>query len=352
MLSSHQEELLLKLVEAWNATPREQRGDFRVFHYDGNQGSPMILFPSGGDSVRAWIGDLEVLSERGFLRPSYADGDMVAFRPTEAAFQFGADDVDDPLGQLLVEIVEAERSVARDQRQPFVLVGTAMSHHLRVSHPGMPNDHPGIYPADIEAMAARGWIAVNKRSVLRTFDVMPDGIAAYESLMRARGRGPTRIERSAHGYIDSASFRAHHPSAFAKWQAAEELLWQAASDRDYSAVGHYCREAAQEFATSLLARFPADDAPAAIEKTKARVAAIVRAHRHSSDRVAAANDALVNLWFAVIDIGQRQEHGSQKQYDPLTWEDGRRLVFTTLLAMTEIARALEGTRRRVSDDER
>ena len=51
-------------------------------------------------------------------------------------------------------------------------------------------------------------------------------------------------------------------------------------------------------------------------------------------------DALVAYWGTVADLAQRQEHGAQKEGDPLVWEDARRVVFQTLVVMFEIDRAL------------
>jgi hypothetical protein len=38
-------------------------------------------------------------------------------------------------------------------------------------------------------------------------------------------------------------------------------------------------------------------------------------------------DALIVYWGEVLDLIERQEHGGQKEGEPLTWEDGRRAVF-------------------------
>jgi hypothetical protein len=47
-------------------------------------------------------------------------------------------------------------------------------------------------------------------------------------------------------------------------------------------------------------------------------------------------DALLALWDA-IDLIQRQEHGEQKGGSPLSWNDGRRIVYITMLLMIEFA---------------
>jgi hypothetical protein len=51
-------------------------------------------------------------------------------------------------------------------------------------------------------------------------------------------------------------------------------------------------------------------------------------------------EALHGFWASTIDLIQRQEHGAMKEGKPLTWEDGRRVVFSTLIAMYELDRAV------------
>ena len=50
--------------------------------------------------------------------------------------------------------------------------------------------------------------------------------------------------------------------------------------------------------------------------------------------------ALVMYWGTVMDITQRQEHGSQREGGELTWEDARRVVFQTAVVMFEVDHAL------------
>jgi hypothetical protein len=50
--------------------------------------------------------------------------------------------------------------------------------------------------------------------------------------------------------------------------------------------------------------------------------------------------ALLAYWGTVNDLVQRQEHGGQKEREPLKWEDGRRVVFQTAVVMFEIARVV------------
>ncbi len=51
-------------------------------------------------------------------------------------------------------------------------------------------------------------------------------------------------------------------------------------------------------------------------------------------------EALVAYWGTVNDLIQRQEHDSQKDGNPLIWEDARTVVFQTLIVMFEIDKSL------------
>ena len=77
-------------------------------------------------------------------------------------------------------------------------------------------------------------------------------------------------------------------------------------------------------------------------KTRDRFSDVVDARRGDlGDRKSDLLDALFDYWKAACDLIQRQEHGGQRQDgEPLTWEDGRRVVFQTAVVMFEIDRTL------------
>ena len=51
-------------------------------------------------------------------------------------------------------------------------------------------------------------------------------------------------------------------------------------------------------------------------------------------------DALIAYWGTVSDLASRQEHGAQREGEPLTREDARRIVFQTAVVMFETHRSL------------
>lgn len=250
-----------------------------------------------------------------------------------------------PVDSALATLVEASRSVPPEQRQPIMTLRSAMSPNFLLDHPAIPHGHPGIYPADLHQLERDGLILVEptRQSGTSHIDVTPAGFCAYERVRREAGAPVERIEQAARSLLDSAEFRARHPRAFASWAKAEELLWASDSNSEFSAIGHHCREAAQRFATSLLHHHHVSDAPEDPASTKKRVASVLKTWSSGSEAVDKFAHSLWEYWSSVIDLGQRQEHGAQKEGAALTWEDGRRLVFGTLMAMVEIDRVVSRT---------
>ena len=109
-----------------------------------------------------------------------------------------------------------------------------------------------------------------------------------------------------------------------------------------TAIGHKAREAMQEFATALVGRYRPPDANADPTRTLDRISAVLQMYKRDlGKRRIALLDALFDYWRAVVDLVQRQEHGGQKEGEPLGWEDGRRVVFQTANVMVELHRATE-----------
>jgi hypothetical protein len=51
---------------------------------------------------------------------------------------------------------------------------------------------------------------------------------------------------------------------------------------------------------------------------------------------------LGNLWESTVDLIERQKHSAQKEGEPVTFEDGRRVVSLTMFLMLEFATILAG----------
>ena len=240
-------------------------------------------------------------------------------------------------------LVEASRSTPSDQRQPFraVQLGTGAGDLVLLRHPGVSHDQTVMNWGDLEHLAAAGLIRLEGKATSCKFDVTSRGHRHYEELKVKQGESVTRVEEVVRTYLNAPQFGARHAAAFAKWEEAERMLWDSDSQDKATTIGHLCREAHQEFATSLLVHHPNTKAPPDVQKSKDRLRAALTTAAIPSERVAQLAESLGAYWSAVIDLAQRQEHGLQNPSDPLTWEDSRRLVFMTLVAMTELDRTTQ-----------
>ena len=142
-------------------------------------------------------------------------------------------------------------------------------------------------------------------------------------------------------YLNAITFQQSHPKAYGKWCAAEELLWKSDSQNQLTTIGHLCREAGQEFADDLVKHYQPPDVTTDKTKTKDRLKAVIRKKViEVGETKESFYDALIAYWYTLIDLVQRQEHAGLKEGQPLTWEDGRIVVFNTLIVMFEIDKAL------------
>lgn len=242
---------------------------------------------------------------------------------------------------VLMALVEAARALPGGRREPFTAVATVSSYDLSVLHPGLPGRELEVYPADLEELAADGMLIIHSRDRDHwNFDLSSLAFNKYSALKLRTGRPVERVEEPIRRYLSGDRFRSRHHEAHAKWEQAENLLWGSDSARQLTAIGHHCREAMQAFGTSLLEHLPTDGAPADPAATKAIISAVLRQHAKLGTRREAFMMELLGLWQAVVDLGQRQEHGAAKEGDPLTWDDGSRLVLYTSLVMYELDRLL------------
>ncbi len=243
--------------------------------------------------------------------------------------------------ELLTILVEAARSLPREERQKFWYIETMGHAQGAITHPALPRDTRAP-KGDIEILALQGLLLLThgSRGTL-TFDVTPDGFRYYEMLKKKQGESVERVEATMKQYLNAQYFKTTYPMAFTKWQEAEDVLWSSDSVSALTTIGHLCREAMQELTTELVNRFAPDPVDPNKSHTVSRLRSVIS--KTSTDRSDAEKqllDALVGYWGAVSDMVQRQEHGAIKEGSPLVWEDGRRVVFQTAMVMFEIARAL------------
>jgi hypothetical protein len=219
------------------------------------------------------------------------------------------------------------------------MISAVGSQNYVMMHPGLPRDNPGAYPGDVQFLLSHGLIqSLHRSGSSFSVDVTPEGYDVYAAL-RAASESDSNVEKSLRRFVDSQKLLAAYGDAISKWQLAEELLWSADNAKQLTAIGHHCREALQEFADVLAKQSGVYEVPADRAKTVARIRAVIDA-RIQSDEVRAFCNALLAYWGTVSDLAQRQEHGAAKAGDPLSWSDGRRVVFQTLLVMYEINEAI------------
>jgi hypothetical protein len=248
--------------------------------------------------------------------------------------------------KLLSELVETSRSIPSDA--PYrKFIHTEFSGGTSVlKNRGLPNWHTSnVYRGNLDILNRNGLLSLTINSQRGyVFDVTPEGFKYYEEMKMTEGEPIQRIQSSVKDYLDSNRFQKNYPCAYKKWLAAEQLLWSTETNKQLSVVGHNCREAMQEFVTTLVESLK----PNGVEQDKAkhiiRLKAVI-AHRSTKlgKTLPKFLNALIEYWGTVSDLVQRQEHAGQKEGEPVTWEDARRVVFQTAITMYEIDRAFSST---------
>ena len=250
--------------------------------------------------------------------------------------------LDEHQENLLIDLVEAERRVPRKKRQHFYVARTMGPPGVQLIHEGWKETERRVFEGDIETLGRAGFIAMSVVGSSHTaFYVTQPGFAFFADLMARKGQPLERVQNVSREYLASASFQRRYPAAYAKWSQAESLLWSSDSTASFTTIGHLAREAMQEFATVLVKRFH----PTAVEsdrtKTVNRIRAILN-DRSTSIRTTEKPflEALLAYWGTVSDLIQRQEHGGQREKEPLVWSDARRVVFQVAIVMFEIDQVL------------
>lgn len=246
--------------------------------------------------------------------------------------------------ELFRRMVDAFRSVSRDERQPF-LFSTTFGRNPLLTHKGLGKDGLPAYEGDLAALVEAGYLRVRRGSqgVLR-YDVTNRGSIYYDYLQTQRSAALETVEDEVVRFMDSGELASRFPEAHAQWTKAARLLWGPESNDAATQIGHLCREAMQHFADTLAQhmRITVESPPT---HTVDRIRAAVRARPPSaSSAIAAFSDALLAYWGTVSNLVQRQEHGALKEGEELGWEDSRRVVFQTGVVMFEIQRLCLTTR--------
>jgi hypothetical protein len=238
--------------------------------------------------------------------------------------------------ELLSVLVEAARNLPSDKRQPFFVYSNRGQVNYEIHHPGLPNGTREAYPGDLQALL-QAHLLSQSLSDNSAYEINSVGFQYYAELKRRSGEPVGRMQELAKSYLQASHFSQKYPQAYQKWVNAESLLWSSDSEAQLTTIGHLCREALQEFATSLVNKYKPPEVDKDVAHTEARIrAALDSTGRQISTTVKPFLDALLAYWRKVSDLVQRQEHGGQREGKPLIWEDGRLVVFQTLVVMFEI----------------
>jgi hypothetical protein len=249
-----------------------------------------------------------------------------------------------PQVELLCTIVEADRNVLPHQRQPFFF------HHVAdndsralIEHPGLATGTCRAALSDLEELAEAGLIALHYHNSRYSgdVDVRSPAITRYEQVKRRTGQPLERLTNTVRQYLSAEAFQRQYPTAYSKWVDAETRLWASDAASQLTTMGHLCRESMQAFASALIEQHQPISVNPDQTKTVARLQAVLTSLTPQLGTTEKPFlDALIAYWGTVSDLVQRQEHGAQKEGQPLVWEDARRVVFQTAMVMFEVDSAL------------
>jgi hypothetical protein len=247
---------------------------------------------------------------------------------------------------LLVDLVEASHKVPPEQREEFFAyqpMGGGDS-RVPVTHRGLPRAFLA-HPQDIEVLGREGLIAVRQPDPnMWVFFVLPQGKRYYEHVKQKTGVPIVRVEQEMRSLIDGQRFQQRYSSAYKKWADAERLLWVADSTDHISKIGLGCREAMQEFASTLVGIHTPPQAEQNPALTKNRLRSVVESKRASlGEAEQTLLGAMIEYWWALDGVVNRLVHANTKEGRPVTVEDARRVVFQAVCIMYEIDRALDQT---------
>lgn len=243
--------------------------------------------------------------------------------------------------KLLEVVVEASRKLPSHAQHPFIVRKPLNGHYL--VHKGL-DSKVITYMGNVEALANEDLLRITKNDTRSaSFDVTPLGYSYYEYIKKQQESPVAEVEQTILRYIVSDLFKENHRDAFEKWSEAQARLWESGVNRELTTIGHLCREALQEFSTSLIKKhLPNQQEYKDKSKTVRRIKAVIAYKKGAmGSSKTAFLDAILAYWGTVSDLVQKQEHDAQAEKEQLTWEDARMVVFHTILVMYEIDRAIK-----------
>jgi hypothetical protein len=181
--------------------------------------------------------------------------------------------------QVLRAVVEARRSVSREDRQRFSYMHVSTYNRKAygiLAHPGLPGGRIKVNPLDMDALFDSGAFRVAEKMGDTTYlDVTKDGLEYYESLMVGEGSPVQRVEGRMWKSLLSGDFQTRHRGAYDKWANAEQLLWGDDSPEQLSRIGLLCRESVILFVDALVEKYQPSGVNPDKSRTKDRLNAVI-----------------------------------------------------------------------------
>ena len=173
--------------------------------------------------------------------------------------------------ELFARMVEGARDVPRTDRE-WLLVSVGRGAFLQ--GPGIGREM--VAPGDVQMLEREGLIhaiSYSPRDGNPTYVLTPEAPDYYAEM---QGAEPVvRQESELRRFLDSETFSVDYPKAYAKWAEADELLWRADSEREFTTIGHKAREALQEFATEAVERYAPPEPETNPELVNKRLGAVI-----------------------------------------------------------------------------
>jgi hypothetical protein len=230
---------------------------------------------------------------------------------------------------------------ALPHREPFVGIGSSVSHNLGLRHAGFNAASFDAFPADLNELEQLGYLRYRQREPMAMFDLTLAGWRAYQDLKRGNGKPADSVVSESKLYWDVSGFEERHPDAHDAWSRGAAMLWEADPDSLLTDIGHRCRDATVFFGGSCLSIAKAPEPWPEAKKTKDRISLALQMRVPSGSRRLLL-DALFAYWSELLKFSLRQDHGAERGSEHLGFEDARLLVTHALLVMTEIDRACFG----------
>ncbi|MEX0646174.1 MAG: hypothetical protein WEA56_05625 [Balneolaceae bacterium] len=183
--------------------------------------------------------------------------------------------------ELFIRIVEARRKAPRDQWEfmyiikgyPDLTIPAKSQKEIRIKD---------IIDGDLEELVIKGLLRLKNETTHEMHFIIPkEGFLYYEWLMQRQGEPVERIEKHTFLYIEASHFRNRYSETYKRLKEAEEMLWSSDSSKEFTTIGHKCREAMQEFADRLYSDVIGEKSDELKSRDKNRIKAVIEVKKEN-----------------------------------------------------------------------